>query len=137
MFSEKDHELHFQSDHSHHQSPSKAPPVESETQGGTQTEVGEKKDPLEFLKSGNGLKSLISSNKGRSPVAVKKEIISPLSEKRDLNELDKLFLPKHQESAQTTQTQNSKKRVKRERKKEFKEDLLDIIEKKVKTEEKS
>jgi len=97
----------------------------------------ERKENLDFFKSGIGLKSLISSNKSSSPQLLLKKEISIFSEKGKMNELDKLFMPNYQEKNQNANNNTQKKKVKREKKKNFKEDLIEDIKKKVKTEEKS
>lgn len=91
-------------------------------------QIIEKKDNLEFFRGGLGLKSLISSKQSSNP-QMKKEI-RLIPDKKEMNDLDRLFLPNNQEK------KIQKKKVKKEGTKAFLEDgSLEKIKKKVKVEE--
>ena len=133
MFFEKEsHDLHFHSDHSPHSN------IMSPNGGGHQSNetnviknnVNDKKE-VEPPKGGiSGLKSLISMNKTlSSPQIQLKKDMDLLSDKTEINDLDKLFIKNYDVG--------KKKKVKRTTKKLILDENIETIEKKVKTEDKS
>lgn len=133
MFYEKDHDLHFQSDHSNHSQ--QKSPIQNDSNLLIPGKSIEKKDISDNFKGKNfgglGLKSLISSKKNSFTQSDLNKDVNHLNEKSEkkVNDLDKLFMPNYQSEKKDPPVKQLK------RKKNPSKTQVNTIEKKKKIEE--